>query len=287
MALYFAEDTENPVSQSGPIQEEKTDFPKSVFLRGVCEMSNRHVQEPWKEIEAMIDKGDAQRLSSYLDALTPWEIARAVSRLDDDNQSGLLTLLEPEDAADLIEELSDTQGADLIEDLPARQAAAIVAEMDSDDRVDVLGELHKGDAEAILEQMDPDEAADTRKLLNYDPDTAGGIMVTEFVTYPQHLRVVDVLNDLREHAEEYSDYGVQYAYVVSERDVLIGVVRLRDLVLSPNDAALTSVMIANPLSVLVDASLDELEQFESWLDEDPRGVLNIMDGWARFVREQK
>lgn len=224
-------------------------------------MPDTYVTPPWEEIERIVEDRDPERLQVFLDTLTPAETARAVSRLDDDFQNAVLTLLEPEDAADLIEELTDAQGADLLEDLPAHQAAAIVEEMESDERADVLQELDSEDAEAILEKMDPEEAEDARKLLTHPPDTAGGLMVTEFLAYPIHMTVADVLADMRKNAVLYTDYGVQYAYVLAETGTLVGLLRLRDLVLSPGDAPITSLMVANPLYAIVTSSLEELEQF--------------------------
>lgn len=243
-------------------------------------MPDERTKEPWKAIEALIRDRRGHELEAFLEELTPAEVARAISRLEETDQARLLTLLEPEDAADLIEELPRAQGADLIEDLPVERAAAIVDEMDSDDRADTLGELERGDAEAILQKMDPEEAKEARQLLAYDPHTAGGIMVTEFVVYPQHLSVGDVLDDLRTNAEAYSDYGVQYAYVESENKTLIGVLRLRDLVLSPNDRRIEKVMIVNPISVLASSTLENLEQY---FDRYMFSGLPVMEDDGRIV----
>ncbi|MBN2309906.1 MAG: magnesium transporter [Candidatus Hydrogenedentes bacterium] len=223
-------------------------------------MTNGRTGESWEQIEAIVGQGDAAALDSFLDTLSPAEVARAVSRLDDESQAAVLTLLEPGDAADLLEELTDAQGADILEELSALQAAAIVDEMESDERADVLAELDDEDAEAILAKMDPEEARDARQLLAYPEDTAGGLMVTEFLCFSQSLSVADVLDDLRRNVERYSDYSVQYAYVLGDTGTVVGVLRLHDLVLSPSNAPLTSVMIANPLYALVTTPLAELEQ---------------------------
>lgn len=219
------------------------------------------VRTPWEQIEELLRQKNAERLREYLETLSSGEVARALSRLDDENKTAILTLLGPEPAAALIEALSDTLGADLIEDLAPEEAAAIIDEMESDHRADVLGELGAENAEAILERMHPEEALEIRQLLTYPEETAGGIMVTEFLAYPIHLRVSDVLDDMRKNAERYSDYSVQYAYVLSESGTLVGVIRLQDLILSKSETPLTSVMIPNPLYVYVDTSLDELNQF--------------------------
>lgn len=224
-------------------------------------MTDFSKNESWEQLEFILERKDSEELTQFLDSLPPSEVARAMSRLDDDDQSTVLQLLAPEDAADLIEELPESQGAELLEDLPVQDAAKIVDEMDSDIRADVLSELDRHDAEAILEQMQPDEAEDARDLLRHAHNTAGGLMITEYLAYSEDLRVQDVLSDLRENAETYSDYAVQYVYVTAGEERLVGVIQLRDLVLSPGSTALRAIAIPNPLSVPVTASLRELEEF--------------------------
>ena len=155
--------------------------------------------ETWEEIARIIAARDAARLEAYLGTLPPAEVARAISRLEQQEQTDLLTLLDSEEAADILEEVTDAQAADLIEDLPPERAAAIVEEMHSDEQADLLGQLDREDAEAILQAMDPEAAKEVRELLLHAPDTAGGLMVTDFLRYPEGLRVADVLEDLQRH----------------------------------------------------------------------------------------
>lgn len=224
-------------------------------------MSEEAIREHWEVLSDLISASDREELSRFIESLSSSELARSLSRIDSDEQADLLTLLEPQDAAELIQSLSDSQGADLIEELEPHEAAAIVDEMDSDHRVDVLNELDDEDAHAILERMDPEEAHDVRQLIDYPHDTAGGIMVTEFLSYPITLTVGELLGDIHRNAEVYSDYGVQYAYILSETGTLVGVVRLRDLILTKPDAPVTSIMLANPLYLYVDSTLEEINEF--------------------------
>jgi magnesium transporter len=217
-------------------------------------------QEPWRRIAAALSGHDRAGLDALLEEFSPGEVARALNRLDEEQRQQFLILLEPEDAADFIEELTDAHAADLIEELPAEQAAAIVDEMESDHRADLLGELDEEDAEAILQRMDPEEAEDARELLEHDPDTAGGIMVTEYLAYSQDMRVSEVVADMRVNAERYSDFGVQYAYVESDRGTLVGVLRLRDLLLAPQQNPIREIMISNPVYVLAETPIEELDR---------------------------
>lgn len=243
-------------------------------------MEEPEILESWEQIDALISDADPAGLEQYMDSLQPGEVARAFSRLDDTQRHDVLVMLPPEAAAGLIEELSDTQGSDLVEVLPAAEAAAIVDEMESDHRADILGEMSEAYADAILRAMDPAEARDARNLLAYDDDTAGGVMVTEFVSYGQDTSVGEVLEDLRNNAERYSDIGVQYAYVNSAQGTLIGIIRLRDLVLSPESHAVQQIMIVNPLYVLVDAHLDEVAQF---FDRYPFYSVPVTDHAQRMI----
>ena len=218
-------------------------------------------KEAWHEIVRIVGAKDRDALADFLASLPPADLPHTLFKLDELTRSKVLTLLEPEDAADLIEELHESQGADLLEDLPAPQAAAILDEIDSDQRVDILAELDKKDVEAILKEMDPSEAQDARALLAYGKDTAGGLMITEYLAYQARMTIDGVLTDLRENAEKYSDYAVQYVYVISETGVLEGCVRLRDLVLSPGETPLSEIAIKDPFHVKATDSLEDLERF--------------------------
>ncbi|MDA0839796.1 MAG: magnesium transporter [Planctomycetota bacterium] len=219
-------------------------------------------QEPWERIEEILEEtsGTSAELRDFLDELAPGETARALSRLDEGAQTEVLTALEPEHAAEIIEEMSDAQAADLLEDLSPQQAATIVDELPSNEQADILNELDKADAQAILEHMTPQDAEDARALMQYPEDSAGGIMITEFLAFDAGLTVEDVLQDLRQNSENYSDYAIQYAYV-TEKDRLAGVLPLRDLLLSRPRRVLRDLMIAEPLFFRAETPLDELRYF--------------------------
>ncbi len=219
------------------------------------------LDEPWLLLKLLIDDGDPEPITTFLDNLPPWEQARAVSRLSEAGKTRLLEMLPPDRAADLMEIVTITQAVDLIEQLEPAAAATIIGQLRSDRQADLLAEMPEGQSEAILGQLDPRQAAAARRLAEYDPQTAGGLMVTEFLAYYHHLTIGDVIDDLRARADEYADYAVQYAYVVNARGLLLGVLPLRDLLFAPRQRQLEEVMIRQPVSVSDDMSLEALEQF--------------------------
>lgn len=215
----------------------------------------------WERLRELIVSQNADQLTPFIETLSPSETARAISRLDEKEQQILFSLLSPEDAADAIEDMPDAQAADLVEDMPSAQAAAILEELSSDHLVDVLGEMDEQASHAILAEMDKEDAKEARMLLEYDPNCAGGLMISEFLVYKTDQTINDVLNDLQINRDEYVDYHVQYFYVVDQADKLVGVLRMHDMLFPTRGARLEQIMLSSPLSVFHNASLMELDDF--------------------------
>ena len=218
-------------------------------------------RRPWEKMLHLARRSSRSQLEEYVDSLSPADAAWALERLDTDERRTVLTSLTPEAAADLIEGVPDVQSAELIEALGTEHAAAILNELQSADQVDLVAELPAQEAEAVLAAMDPEDARVVRLLGQYSPDVAGGLMVTEFLAFHDHASVGEVLEDLRQNADRYSDYDVQYVYITSMERKLVGVLRLRDIVLARADTRVTEVMLSDPLSVAVDAPLESLVHF--------------------------
>jgi len=218
-------------------------------------------QDHLTDIEALIDANDQLKITDLLESLQPVEIARSISRLDKDQQARLIELLGPKKAAALISEILDFGSSDILDRLPSDQAAPIVKEMARDQQADMLKKIGENDAEAILQEIKPTKAQKIRELMRYPENTAGALMIAEYLAYDIRLQVGDVLDDMRQHGEQYSDYDIQYAYVVTDAHKLVGVLRLRDLLMAPRHQQIEEVMVRNPLSVDVRTALRDLRDF--------------------------
>ena len=236
--------------------------------------------EPWDRLRELIAERRAEEILPFLASLAPGEPARAIDRLGEDDRNALFTLLPPDEAAGVLDSLPDAEAAGLIEDLPAADAAAIVSELPSDGQADLLGRIEEGDAEAILERMGTARATVARRLLSYEPHTAGGLMMEEYLAYPEAGSVGDVVADLRAHGERYADYNVQYAYVTTAEGRLAGVLRVRDLLLSPETRPLREIMLGDPLRVFDTTALEDLKRF---FDEHTLFGVPVTDADGRLV----
>jgi magnesium transporter len=216
---------------------------------------------PWETLSQLIRSENRPEVSKFIDDLSAAETARSISRLSEEEQQILFALLSPEDAADVIEDISETQAAAVVENMPSEQAVAIMEELDSDHIVDVLGEMDSDASESILSKMERTDAEEVRTLLNYAPDVAGGLMISEFLAYLDDHTVQDVLDDLQANQTKYRNYNVQYFYVIDKKQKLAGVLRMHDLLFPARDTRLAEIMIRSPLCVSDQASLSELETF--------------------------
>ena len=237
-------------------------------------------QRPWEVLRELLSQDQAgEKLEAFLDSLDANETVRSVFRLSHDEQRKLLLTISPQSAAELIEEVPDSHAADLLDELEPDKAASIVTELDSDDQADLLAEFDSEDMERILFHMDSEDAADARQLVAYPAESAGGLMMTEFISYPENITVKKVIEDLAARPEDYALYNVQYLYVVGRLGKLRGVLRLRDLVFGDPDRRVSKVMM-EPQSVQASTSMEELVGF---FDEHEMSAVPVVDPKDRMV----
>lgn len=201
---------------------------------------------------------DSDQLTALLAPLSRADALRELLQLDIDERRKVLTLVAPELAADLIEEAPHEMGADLMETLEASRAAVIMDELDSDVQADLIGDMEAVEAEAILSQMDAEDAADVRRLVEYEDDTVGGLMMSEVFVFSNTQTVGAVLRELASDDHDVDRYRGQHPYILDDAGKPIGVVSLRGLLSTKRSALLSSIMVT-PLTISVEAKLTDLE----------------------------
>ena len=215
-------------------------------------------RRPWVRLEELAETKDWEAVRALLEAMEEPDRLYAAAHLSADTLGHVLEALERDDAADLLEALPTPQAADAIEEVAPQAAAEILHELRSDERADLLAECGEEEVAAILAEAAPEEGEEARALLQYGPETAGGLMATEYFAIRESARVEDVIRELRAH-EEFADYDIQYLYVVGPRARLRGVLQLRTLILAAPSRPVSELMIADPISVQADAPLETLE----------------------------
>jgi len=153
----------------------------------------------WSEAgELFANDPPAARQAAAIGQLHPVEMAEAIRKLPLSRRRVLAAALEDDRLADLLEELSEDEQVRIVEGLDLDKAARVLDEMEADDAADLLGELPAVRRAELLRAMDPDEAAPVRRLLSYEPDTAGGLMTPEPVILGPQDTVAAALARIRD-----------------------------------------------------------------------------------------
>ena len=207
-----------------------TEMDIQMQLRSLLQRGEREAVEDllWELVEQ-------RQLYPVLCELEPFELARLAELLGDETFGEFLAELDPSDAADLLERLSSQEAADVLE------------AMAPDDAADVFARLDPDEARQILVEMKPLEAQELQELLSYPPETAGGRMTPSYVALVPDVRVDQAIAALRKVAAEVET--IYYAYFVDEANHLLGVVSMRDLVLSPPYRTVGEIMTRDIVKV--------------------------------------
>ncbi|MDN5347237.1 MAG: magnesium transporter [Clostridia bacterium] len=215
------------------------------------------------QFKSCLQKG-IPHLQNLLKELQPVDIADLLTTLEPDERALVFDQLDLEKAALVLNELSREALASVINALGPERMADILEAMSSDDAADILGELSTNVKDRLLSLMESEEARDVRGLLGYPPDTAGGLMTTEYVAIKEDITAGEAIEILRATAPDAET--VYYIYVVNSQNQLVGVVSLRELIIAPTSKLISEIMHRKVISVTVDMDQEEVARIVSRYD---------------------
>lgn len=177
-----------------------------------------------------------------------------------------LAALPKERAADVLEYLDEDLRTELLEEMTPRQAAELVTEMTPDDRADVLEELEEETADEILSEIPAEAREETEQLLAYEPDSAGGLMTTEYVSVPEEMTVEDALAAVRRIARAGKREAMHAIYATDTNGTLHGVMSIHELLAAPEGTKIADVAWEEVVSVHASADREEVARLTSNYD---------------------
>lgn len=181
-----------------------------------------------ERIRVAISSEDNLWIKEHIVELHPADIAEIMDELSSEKAKYLYFLLEEEIQADVLMELEDEVRDTFLASLSTKEIAEQLENLDSDDAADILGDLPEEKIQEVISQMEDDDAADDIvDLLNYDEDTAGGLMQKEFIQAKLDWPVNRALVELRRQAEDVE--RVYSIYVVDSSNKLVGTLSLKRL----------------------------------------------------------
>ena len=211
-----------------------------------------------EEIEEMIEHGDEVGARKAFSDLHPADIAELFQSLSLREAEWAFNLIDDkEKKADVLMELDEEDRKKLLEGMEPEQIGHFIDLLDTDDAVDLIQELDEEEREEVIQNIeDMEQAGDIVDLLQYDEDTAGGMMGTEFIKVNENLSMPECLKEMRHQAEDLDD--IYYVYVVDDDDRLKGVLPLKKMITHPSVSKIKHVMETDPVSVKADTPIEDV-----------------------------
>jgi CBS domain-containing protein/sporulation protein YlmC with PRC-barrel domain len=220
-----------------------------------------------------------------LELLHPADLADIVEDLAPAEREAIFETIDSEVAADALTEVDPKMQASILEALEPEKAADIVEEMAPDEAADLLSELEDETSEEILDEMDSEPKSEVQELLEFEEDTAGGLMNTEFVSLHENATARDALSALRGNEDLLETLNTVFLLDPDER--LVGSIPLARLFVAEDGAKLKELISEPVIQVPVDETQDRItELFDKYnlltlpvVDEDGRlaGVITADD----------
>jgi len=203
-------------------------------------VTRRRRVTPEKMIGLLRD-GNVSEFFARARMLEPADLADVLALADEDERIEIAKLLPPELTGEALTEMPETEHAEeTLAALTSEQAAEIVGEMPDDDAADLLGELEPEQQRRILSAVDAPEREDVERLLEYDEESAGGLMTGAVVTVREDATVRDALESIRRQAEDVEDFTE--TYVVGPDRRLAGILGFKRLVVGAPDRTVRELM---------------------------------------------
>jgi len=231
-------------------------------------------------LRELINAKNETTISTLLEELHPADIAEIYEELSIEEAKFVYFILDDDTAADVLTELEENDRKKFLDSLPSDVIAKrFIDKMESDDAADVLGELDDERQQEVLSHIDDvSTAGDIADLLNYDEDTAGGLMAKELIKVKEKWGVSTCLRSMRRQAEEIDE--VYYVYVVDNDGILKGTLSLKRMLLSPTDILVRDIYNADVISVKVDVDADDVSNI---MDKYDLVALPVVDSVGRLV----
>ena len=226
-----------------------------------------------EEIRSLIEAQHNKKLQKKLNQFHYADIAEIIQELTNQEALFLVKLLDSTKTADALAELDEDIREGIIKQLSVKEIADEIEELDTDDAADLIAELPEARQEKVFNEISDEALAeDLRELLNYDENTAGGLMAKELVKVQEDLSVLKCVNAMWAQAENVT--RVHSIYVVDSKNRLKGRLSLKDLITANSRALVKDISIPKVDFVTDDTEGEEVAKIMSKYDLEAIPVVN-------------
>lgn len=207
------------------------------------------------DIETLVRETNYTDIAGFLTQHHPAEDAELISGLKPEEIREIFRHLNPQDAADIFCELPDTVQADTAAGMSRLELTTMLEELPPDERADLAKSIPEDQLDEVLPFLAKKDRDEIRKLASYPEGTAGAIMTTDYIAFPELLTVQQAVNRIR--LEGAQKKAVSIIFILDTERKLSGYITLEALILSRPQATLAS--IRKPLVASITAGADQEE----------------------------
>ncbi|MFC1941522.1 magnesium transporter [Chloroflexota bacterium] len=223
------------------------------FLQDGLPLDEEKTEDIAEQIQNLVEQDSQLAAMEIFNKLHPGDQGEVMEDLPLSTQQELLTTLTPKEAADILEYLEPEDVVKISEGIDSSALSDILDEADSDVSADVLRQLPEERSQDVLSKME--EPEEVIPLLQYDDDSAGGLMILEYVVVKDSVNAADALNALRQQEPEAKD--IRSIFVVDTEERLVGYLNIARLALARPRSMIKSIMEVDV--IFVDSGTDQEE----------------------------
>ena len=226
-----------------------------------------------QEISQLISDKKNKEIKKRVREIHYADLAEIINELNFQQSIYLIKLIDSDKTSDVLTELDEDVREKILETLSEKEIAGEIKELDSDDAADILSELSDEKQEKVISLIKDESITENiRELLNYEEDSAGGLMAKELISVSENWSVLTCLREIRKQAKDIT--RVHSIYVLNKEKVLIGRLSLKDLITSPSTSKIKEIYIPKVDYVNVNDSADEVAKLMSKYDLEAIPVVN-------------
>jgi len=218
-----------------------------------------------ESVKRLLRRGATKSLQNIIKKTHAADLSLVFRELSGENRIKMFNLMDdPEQKGDLFSELEETVFLEIMEHMAIEEVVDVFENMAADDAAELLGHLEEEVADAILEKMNNEDSLEVEHLMSYGEDSAGSIMVPDFIALKEDMGARDVIEALQ---NEFLDVEMPfYVYVVDAYGKLVGVSSLRQLVVVHPEKPLKEFMTRDIVSVKTYTDREEVAQLVARYD---------------------
>lgn len=241
-------------------------------------MENMDYEALRDELLSMLENKRMKQLKETMEEMNEFDVAQFISELPRRTIAMVFRLLTKTKAAEVFANLEAPEQSHIIESITDAELGDIIEELFVDDAVDLLEELPSNVVKRVMRTATPETRNLINQYLEYPDNSAGSIMTAEFVDLKKYMNVREAIARIRRIGEDKET--IYTCFVVSSDRALEGVVTVKQLLLSDDEAVIGDIMDTN---VIYASTTDDQEDVSEMFSDYDLLAVPVVDKEGRLV----